>query len=195
MGRFIKKIFNWFKMERDNYPQVRIASIIMNDLSVLLGEVKTGSENGTWMFPWHEMKIRENYYKTFFSGLWEDLGFRCTNVFVPYSDRQSPMAITNDIFPEEHYLTLFHRGIYTLGKSTLGSKNKEKYKNFNWFKWADLVKVLEEKNNLPINLLNGPQYSLASPPPLSLSIKNFLQQGHNPWNDLEIPEKLRKSGC
>lgn len=181
-------------MEENIYPKARTAAVIISGENVLLGEVKRGAENGAWMFPWHEIGFRNNYYKNFFTGLWEDLGFRCTNVFIPYSDRQKPMAVTNDIFQEEHYITLFHRGIYTLGRSTIGSKNREKYNRFNWFKWTSLEQALNDSNK---NLLNQNKDNKAPtiPYPLSQSVKNFLQQGYSPWKDLNIPETLKTKEC
>lgn len=138
------------------YPKVRIASIIMSGKNVLLGEIRIGSEEGTWMFPWNEIGCKDSYYKTFFSGVWKDIGFRCTNLNM--IDREKPSAVTNDIFPDEHYITLFHRAIY--GNIRPGHKNKERYKDIRWIEW----------NNFPENI--------------SPSIKNLLKQEYNPFSNL-----------
>ncbi len=179
----------------DITPKVRTAMIIMNGEKVLLGEIKSGAEKGTWMFPWHEIGFKDSYYKNIFTGLWEDVGFRCTNVFIPYSDRNRPIGVTNDIFSdeEEHYVTLFHRGVYTLGKSTIGSKNKGKYIRFDWFRFPDLGQYIDDSNTSFQNKEDKTHPII--PYPLSQSIKNLLQQGYNPFENLDIPETLKTKSC
>ena len=194
---FIKEKKFCFFMDNEILPKARTAIILIRGKDVLLGEMKNGIEKDMWVFPWWNMESNHNYYDNLFKGLWEDLGsgFRCTNVFMPYSDRKNPAAIVEDIFPEERYITSFHRGVLTLEKwSILGVKNKERYKRFNWFKFSDLEQYLDYSNTSFFQSKEDKTHPII-PYPLSQSIKNLLQQEYNPFENLDIPETLKTKSC
>ena len=166
------------------YPILRTSAIIkisastvlsnkitLAEDSVLMGKIKSGDEKDMWTFPWHEMEKGESYYKSFFSGLWRDIRFTCTNVNM--IDRENPFAVSNDVFPNEHYITLFHRAEYDNGVLS-GLRNKDRYQLFELMPWR-LVQQVAEQKPLEINPHKTPY-------PLSPSIEYLLKNKYNPFN-------------
>jgi len=133
-------------------PKIRLATIIFKpNNEVLLGKTKLYPDSGRWIFPGGEMEFADSYHRTIFTNLWRTIGIRQTDILLT---DESPSVVTNDIYENIHYVTLYCRAKHY--KRRPGIRDKSAYEELNWFRWDNL------------------------PSPLSLQIENFLKQKYNP---------------
>lgn len=134
-------------------PKVGLGIIVLNDKKVILGKRRNAHGAGTWCFPGGHLERGESFIDCAYREIAEE-----TDLDVKIIDSY-PVAVTNDIFPDRHYITLFLRANYHSG--TLKVKEPDKCERWGWFNW------------------------FAMPPEeqLFLPIRNLLARGYNPFEE------------
>jgi len=136
-------------MKSDPEVEVELSGIILNGKNVLFGERINPQRGITYGFPSKKLRARE----TFEIGLYRDIEEE-TGLKVQIIDK-TPCAVTNDLFQDEHYVTLFFRSQYIGGKTK--NTESEKWKGWHWFRWD------------------------RHPSPLYLPIQNLIKQEYDPF--------------
>lgn len=134
-------------MTEDKRPKVGVGVIICKGDEVLLGLRIGNHGKGTWSFPGGHLEFRESLEQCAEREVKEEVGIEIKNL--------KPVAFTNDVFFDKHYITIFMQCDYSEG--SVQNLEPDKCKEWKWFKW------------------NG------FPAPLFLPIENLLKQGFNPF--------------
>lgn len=127
-------------------PKVGVGVIVHKDDKVLLGLRLGKHGQNTWSFPGGHLEFQETINQCATREVDEETGLKIKNL--------KQVAITNDIFPQKHYITIFVEADYESGEIT--NKEPDKCKEWKWFKWNEL------------------------PTPLFLPIQNLIKQGFKP---------------
>lgn len=131
-----------------NFPKVGVATILTFNNKVLLGLRVSEHGEGTWGFPGGHLEEGETWEECSKRELTEE-----TNLEI---EKHIFTAVTNDIFDDKHYVTIFMRCEYEGGDIIVKEPNK--MIDWKWFEW----------DSLPENLF--------------YPINNLIKQGYSPFN-------------
>jgi 8-oxo-dGTP diphosphatase len=134
-------------MDELKRPKVGVAVIVIKDNKYLLGNRKNSDGSFHWTIPGGKIEFGESFESCALREVEEESGLK-----VELIDK-SPFAVTNDIFKEGHFVSLFYRANYKLGEPKI--KEPEKFKEWKWFSLNDI------------------------PSPLSPTVQNLLKQNLN----------------
>lgn len=132
------------KQEKRNVA-VRIAVLILNGDRILLEKRANVLGRGTWAPPIGHLDYGETFEQTAVREVQEETGLEITDVKF--------RLLTNDIFEDEHSITIWMEAKYVSGEPTVKAPNEES--DVGWFQWNDLPEPLF----LPMqHLLEGQTY-------------------------------------
>ena len=130
-------------MER---PKVGMGVIVVKDNKVLMGKRKSKHGQGTWCFPGGHLEFKEHFHECAARETLEETGVKIKNIrFV---------KLTNDFFPEKHYITIYMLADHDEGDPK--TLEPDKFECWDWFDWDNL------------------------PEPLFVSMQNLLKTGYHP---------------
>ena len=126
-------------------PQAGIGVLITKEDQVLLKQRRNSHGDGTWSTPGGHLEYGESLEECTIRETQEEIGITITDVTF--------LAITNDVFEEQHYITIWMAGKYVSGEPTMNAANE--MSAVGWFSWDALPEPLFSPFE---NLLTGRCY-------------------------------------
>jgi len=115
-------------------PKVGVGIIILKDGKFLLGHRKKKDGGFHWSIPGGKIEYGESFRDTAIREVVEETGLE-----VEILDNK-PLVVTNDIYSEGHYVTLFLRARYISKEPEL--KEPQTFKEWRWLSIDDLPDTL-----------------------------------------------------
>jgi 8-oxo-dGTP diphosphatase len=127
-------------------PKVGVGVIIAHNGKMLMLRRKVALGGGTWAPPGGHLEGGEAWEECAVREVEEETGIALKDVTF--------VGVTNDIFPDKHYVTIIMQGHADSDKFTMCEP--EKYENYGWYGWNEL------------------------PEPRFLCFENFVKMGAKP---------------
>lgn len=111
--------------------QVGVAAIITKDGKFLIGKRKSDHGNGTWGLVGGHLEFQESFEGCVIREAKEEAGIAVADLDV--------IEVTNDIFPEKHYITVFLIGSASDEPRLM---EPDKFERWEWRDWDDMPEPL-----------------------------------------------------
>jgi len=144
----------------DQQVEVGFAAIIVHDNKMLLGRRKGSHGDGMLAFPGGRLEYGETWEAGLAREVREETGLRAQ--LVPYSKYNTAFWVTNEIWPNRHFVTLWLKAVLVpdddgLFRSTPQILEPDKCASWGWFSYAELHQELLQAWNDWLYRKDNPQ--------------------------------------